>query len=54
MDYQLLILDGDGTATNSAKQVTEKNRDAVIRLQERGVRVVIASGRAPNGVYPAA
>lgn len=54
MDYQLLVLDVDGTATNSAKQVTEKTRDAVIRLQERGVRVVIASGRAPNGVYPVA
>ena len=54
MDYQLLVLDVDGTATNSAKQVTEKTRDAVVRLQERGVRVVIASGRAPNGVYPVA
>lgn len=54
MEYQLLVLDVDGTATNSAKQVTEKTRDAVIRLQERGVQVVIASGRAPNGVYPVA
>ena len=26
----------------------------MVRLQERGVRVVIASGRAPNGVYPVA
>ena len=54
MEYKLLVLDVDGTATNSAKKVTEKTRDAVIRLQERGVQVVIASGRAPNGVYPVA
>lgn len=32
----------------------ERTRDAVIRLQERGVQVIIASGRAPNGVYPVA
>lgn len=54
MSYKLLVLDVDGTVTNSAKTVTEKTREAIIRLQERGVRVVIASGRAPNGVFPIA
>ena len=38
MEYKLLVLDVDGTATNSAKKVTEKTRDAVIRLQERAFR----------------
>lgn len=54
MSYKLLVLDVDGTVTNSAKEVTKKTREAIIRLQERGVRVVIASGRAPNGVFPIA
>lgn len=54
MSYQLLVVDVDGTVTNSAKEVTEKTRRAILHLQERGVRVVIASGRAPNGVFPVA
>lgn len=54
MSYKLLVLDVDGTVANSAKIVTEKTREAVIRLQERGIPVVIASGRAPNGVFPVA
>lgn len=54
MKYKLLVLDIDGTVTNSQKQVTERTRDAVIRLQKQGVAVVIASGRAPRGVLPIA
>lgn len=54
MRYKLLVLDVDGTVTNSAKEVTKKTKNALLHLQERGVRVVIASGRAPNGVFPVA
>lgn len=54
MDYKLLVLDIDGTVTNSDKEVTEPTREAIIRLQERGVAVAIASGRAPQGVLPIA
>ena len=36
MKYKLLVLDIDGTVTNSQKQVSEKTREAVIRLQEKG------------------
>lgn len=49
MDYKLLVLDIDGTVTNSDKKVTEKTRQAIINLQERGISVAIASGRAPRG-----
>ena len=48
MKYKLLVLDIDGTVTNSQKQVSEKTRKAVIRLQELGVPVAIASGRPPQ------
>ena len=54
MNYQLLVLDIDGTVTNSKKEVLKKTREAVIRIQEQGIRVVLASGRPPEGVFPIA
>lgn len=54
MKYKLLVLDIDGTATNSQKEVTPQTRDAVIRLQEASVPVAIASGRPVPGVAPVA
>lgn len=54
MKYKLLVLDIDGTVTNSRKEISEKTRKAIIQLQENGVQVVIASGRAPKGVFPVA
>lgn len=54
MSYKLLVLDIDGTATNSKKEVTPRTREAVIRLQEKGIPVAIASGRPTPGVAPVA
>lgn len=54
MNYKLLVLDIDGTATNSKKEVTPKTREAVIRLQQAGIPVAIASGRPTPGVAPIA
>ena len=54
MKYKLLVLDIDGTVTNSKKEVTEKTRDAILDLQKRGIPVAIASGRAPQGIYSVA
>lgn len=54
MDYGLLVLDIDGTATNSKKEVLDQTREAVIRIQKKGVKVVLASGRPPEGVLPIA
>lgn len=47
--YDILALDIDGTLTNSDKVITPKTREAVIDLQERGIKVVIASGRSEYG-----
>lgn len=52
--YKLLVLDIDGTVTNSEKKLLTQTRKAIIELQERGVRVVLASGRPPQGVIPIA
>ena len=54
MDYKLLVLDIDGTVTNSKKEVTEKTRKTLLELQERGVPVALASGRPPMGIGPIA
>lgn len=54
MKYKLLVLDIDGTVTNSKKEVPERTRKSILHLQERGVLVAIASGRAPKGVLPIA
>lgn len=49
MKYKILVLDIDGTLTNSKKEVTENTRQALCRLQEEGIRLVIASGRPTAG-----
>lgn len=54
MNYQLLALDLDGTLTNSKKEITPPTKEALIQLQEKGVKVVLASGRPTTGVVPLA
>ena len=54
MGYELLVLDIDGTVTNSEKKVLPKTREAVFQIQRMGVKVVLASGRPPEGVLPVA
>ena len=50
MAYEVLVLDLDGTLTNSEKVITEVTRRAVIDIQRAGKTVVLASGRPVNGV----
>lgn len=50
----MVVLDLDGTLTNSQKELSERNRKALIRLQEQGVKVVLASGRPTYGIVPIA
>ncbi len=54
MKYQVLVLDLDGTLTNSKKEITEPTKQALIDIQEAGNTVVLASGRPINGVAPLA
>ena len=50
MDYNLLVLDIDGTVTNSQKKVLPKTKEAILNLQKQGVPVAIASGRPTRGI----
>lgn len=54
MNYEMLVLDLDGTLTNSKKEITEPTKKALIEIQEAGKKVVLASGRPINGVLPLA
>ncbi|MBO5698410.1 MAG: HAD family phosphatase [Bacteroidaceae bacterium] len=54
MKYKLLVLDLDGTLTNSKKEVSPENLEALIEAQKQGVRVVLASGRPTRGIAPIA
>ena len=54
MRYQILVLDLDGTLTNSKKEITQPTLEALIDIQKNGKKVVLASGRPINGVRPLA
>jgi HAD superfamily hydrolase (TIGR01484 family) len=54
MKYKILVLDLDGTLTNKKKEITVHTRETLIRAQEAGVKIVLASGRPTYGIAPLA
>ena len=54
MDYHMVVLDLDGTLTNSEKKVTERTKKALTDYMEHGGTVVLASGRPTYGIIPLA
>ena len=54
MDYQMIVLDLDGTLTNRDKIITPKTKETLMKAQEQGKIVVLASGRPTYGVMPLA
>lgn len=52
--YKILVLDLDGTLTNSKKEVSEENKKTLIEAQKNGVKIVLASGRPTYGIVPIA
>ena len=53
-EIKVLALDLDGTLTNDQKEVTPRTRAALDAATERGVTVVLASGRPTAGITPLA
>ena len=53
-NYKLLILDLDGTLTNSQKEITPFTRQTLIDAQKDGWTLVLASGRPTYGIMPLA
>ena len=54
MKYKALALDLDGTLINSEKKLSTKNKKAVMEAAERGVHIILASGRPLFGIEPVA
>ena len=54
MKYKLLVLDLDGTLTNSKKEITENTKNKLIEAQKNGIIIVLASGRPTYGIVPLA
>lgn len=54
MKYKMIVLDLDGTLTNRDKIITEHTKEVLMKAQEQGTIVVLASGRPPYGVVPLA
>ena len=53
-EIRVLALDLDGTLTNDQKQVTPRTRAALAAAAQRGVTLVLASGRPEGGILPLA
>ena len=51
---RLLVLDVDGTVTNSRHEVTTATCEAVERIRAAGIRVVLATGRRYRDTLPVA
>ncbi len=49
-NIKAILLDIDGTLTNDQKVITPRTREALLKCQEKGVVLVLASGRTANGL----
>ncbi|MGL5436452.1 MAG: Cof-type HAD-IIB family hydrolase [Lachnospiraceae bacterium] len=47
---KVIIMDVDGTLFNSEKIISEKTKAALLSAQEKGVRLILASGRPTTGL----
>ncbi|MFI3285356.1 MAG: Cof-type HAD-IIB family hydrolase [Rikenellaceae bacterium] len=54
MKYKFLVLDLDGTLTNSQKEITQHTLQVLLQAQSEGIKLVLASGRPTYGITPLA
>lgn len=54
MKYKLLVLDVDGTLLNEEKIISKRTLSALLKVQQTGVRIALASGRPTYGLLPIA
>jgi len=47
---KLIALDMDGTLLNNEKKISERNYQAIQHAKDAGIKVVLASGRPPQGL----
>ena len=51
MAIKLITIDLDGTLLNDKKQVSERNRAAIMAAEDMGVMVTVSSGRCSPPVW---
>ena len=54
MKYKMLVLDVDGTLLNDEKMISKRTAHALRKVQQLGIRVMLASGRPTYGLLPLA
>ena len=47
--YKLVAIDLDGTLLNMNKEISERNKKAILQAIEKGVKIVVCSGRVYTG-----
>ncbi len=45
-----IVMDIDGTLTNSEKKITPKTKEVLLKAQKEGIRLILASGRPVSGL----
>jgi hypothetical protein len=54
MRIEALALDLDGTLTNKKKKITEATKTAIWEAMDKGIKIILASGRPVLGIKPIA
>lgn len=54
MKYKLIVLDVDGTLITEEQTISARTRATLLKVQQMGLRVVLATGRPTHGVMPLA
>ena len=54
MTYKAIALDMDGTLLSTKNELETKTKDTLIRAQEAGLKIILASGRPTFGIMEAA
>ena len=49
MKYKMIVLDVDGTLLTDEQTISTRTRATLLKVQQMGVRVVLASGRPTPG-----
>lgn len=50
MGIKAIVMDVDGTLTNDKKEITPKTREVLLKAQEQGILLILASGRPTTGL----
>lgn len=50
MTIKAILLDVDGTLTNNQKEIPPQTKNALKKVQESGVKLILASGRTTQGL----